>query len=509
MSAQVIRIQCKTPPGGLPTISGILCVMLMLGSSREAASTQSLAASKGPVVDIHHAQGEMAGEVTATSVLLQTRLTAIAGPELDAYGDVPGVDGTACFEFDTTADFRNVQRTKWQTAEAASDSIIRSTVAGLNPATQYFYRLVYGPNRVDVMRGEVRRFKTLPAPESDATVSFCMGSCMNYYSFMSGVANGGGPVTATEEDKRLGYPSFAAMRQLNPDFFIGTGDIVYYDHPAKKAAQTLPELHRKWHEQFRLPRLVQFFGQTPAYWSKDDHDFRFNDADLRGQKLPDAVTGIQLFRQQMPIVSSNDDQTPTYRTHRVNKHVQLWFVEGRDFRSPNRDPDGPDKSIWGVDQKRWLKATLKESDATWKIIVTPTPMVGPDSARKTDNHTNPGGFRHEADEFFAWLNTESITNVITFCGDRHWQYHSIHPLGVEEFCCGALNDENSILGSRPGAKNSTDPEGKIRQPYVYSEPTGGFLYVTIQVDDKRKPRLSIQHMDDHGMVLNKVEKSHP
>ena len=54
---------------------------------------------------------------------------------------------------------------------------------------------------------------------------------MNYYPFITGQPNGDGPVTATAEDKRLGYPSFAAMQKLNPDFFIGAGDIVYYDFP--------------------------------------------------------------------------------------------------------------------------------------------------------------------------------------------------------------------------------------------------------------------------------------
>ena len=47
--------------------------------------------------EVHHAQGEMAGEVTADSVLLQSRLTAIPGPQLDANGDVPGAAGVACF----------------------------------------------------------------------------------------------------------------------------------------------------------------------------------------------------------------------------------------------------------------------------------------------------------------------------------------------------------------------------------------------------------------------------
>ena len=56
-------------------------------------------------------------------------------------------------------------------------------------------------------------------------------------------------------------------------------------------------------------------------------------------------------------------------------------------------PDGPTKTIWGAEQLAWLKSSLLESDATFKLLVSPTPMVGPDDLRKTDNHTNIGGFR--------------------------------------------------------------------------------------------------------------------
>jgi len=467
-----------------------------------------LLAAPGRAAGIHQAQGEMAGEVTASSVLLQSRLTSITGPALDEAGDVPGAAGVACFEWSESADFAKPRRTGWMTARAEGDFIVRATLDGLKPATRYYYRRVAGADQSSAKTGPTRQFKTLPAADSSAPVSFCMGSCMNYHPFMSGKANGGGPVTATDEDKRLGYPAFAAMAKLAPDFFIGAGDIVYYDK-GQPFATELPELRKKWHEQFRFPRLVEFFARTPAYWSKDDHDFRFDDADLGGEKLPLPATGIELFREQMPIHAAGDRATPTYRTHRVQRHLQLWFTEGRDYRTGNKQPDGPEKTIWGAEQREWLKRTLKESDATWKIIVTPTPMVGPDRNSKTDNHTNLRGFRHEADTFFQWLRDQGLTNVLTFCGDRHWQYHSIHPLGVEEFSVGALNDENSIRGERPGLKGTTDPDGLIRQPYIYSEPTGGFLHVRVGTNGQGQAQLVIEHRDDHGVVLNAVTKTAP
>ena len=456
--------------------------------------------------EIHTAQGLLAGEVTAGSVLLQTRLTAAPGPELDAEGDVPGEEGVACFEYGTAADFAGAARTAWMRAEAGRDFIVRAAVSGLQPATLYHYRVLAGVTETEAAPGRAGSFRTLPGGSSDAPLSFVMGSCMNYHSFMSGKSNGGGPVTATEEDRRLGYPAFAAMAELKPAFFIGTGDIVYYDHPAPTAAKTLPELRRKWHEQFRFPRMVEFFSRTPAFWSKDDHDFRFNDADMLGARAPAPATGIEIFREQMPIHPAEDSATPTYRTHRIHPHAQLWFLEGRDFRSPNNMPDGPEKTLWGREQREWLQRTLKESGAPWKILITPTPMVGPDRNSKKDNHTNLAGFKHEADSFFEWLRAEGIQNVLTFCGDRHWQYHSIHPLGVEEFSAGALNDENAIRGERPGGPKTTDPEGKIQQPYIYPQPTGGFLHVTTSTGTEGRAKLQIVFRDDHGKALYSVLK---
>ncbi|MEZ6125152.1 MAG: alkaline phosphatase D family protein [Planctomycetaceae bacterium] len=457
--------------------------------------------------DVYCGQGELSGEPTQTTVLLQTRLTAIPGPQLSSEGDVPGAAGVVCFEWGTTEQLTEAFRTDWQNATADHDFIVRTKLSGLIPGTEYFYRCVHGLSQDVVQTGPVRRFRTLPANDSRRSVSFCMGSCMNYHSFMHGKPNGGGPVTATEEDKALGYPSFAAMTALRPDFFIGTGDIVYYDHPPREAAQTVPELRRKWHEQFRFPRLIDFFSRTPAYWSKDDHDFRFNDADTHGARLPSTSTGIGLFREQLPIVEAGDADSPTYRTHRIHRDVQLWFLEGRDYRSDNRQPDGPEKTIWGKEQKQWLQQTLLASDATWKILISPTPMVGPDRNSKTDNHANLAGFRYEADSFFQWLKDHHQDRVLCFCGDRHWQYHSIHPMGVEEFCTGALNDENAIRGEKPGGKKTTDPEGLIRQPYIYKDPTGGFLHVKISSPTDQSAELIISHYDDTGRILNSVTKT--
>jgi alkaline phosphatase D len=274
------------------------------------------------------------------------------------------------------------------------------------------------------------------------------------------------------------------------------------------------ELRAEWHRKFAMPRIQQIFKHVPTYWLKDDHDHRFDDSDtVNANKkfgpLPSHELGVNTFIEQVPITDPENNNPITYRTIRINALLQIWMVEGRDYRTPNRIPDGPEKSIWGKTQMDWLKTTLLESDAVFKILVNPTPMVGPDGASKIDNHTNPKGFRHEGDEFFKWLKKSGFLkeNFYMICGDRHWQYHAIHPSGFEEFSCGALVDQNSRMGVDPGEPKSTDPKGKVKQPYTSRVPSGGFLNVKVEPGKPgENDNISFIFYDEYGIELYRETK---
>ncbi len=453
-----------------------------------------------------HAQGEMAGEPTQTSVFLQTRLTK--GDQFIG-GDIPGAEGTGRFELSRHVSFLESSVTPWQEAVPENDFIIRQQVEGLQPDTRYFYRLHYGPDTVNIRIGPTREFTTLPDTARPAPVSFAVVTGMNYDKFHYGWPwRNRKPYSGA--DRHLGYPALETIREMGPDFFIGTGDNVYYDElRLRGAAQSVEELRRKWHEQFVQPRFVDLFARIPTYWMKDDHDHRFNDCDTTGDRAPSNALGIATFREQMPVVEMGDSKAVTYRTHRMGKHLQIWLLEGRDYRSPNEMPDGPDKTIWGSTQKEWLKRTLLASEATFKLLISPTPLVGPDDGYKSDNHTNPKGFRHEGEAFFAWLKAHGFLqkNFYIVCGDRHWQYHSMHPSGFEEFSCGALVENNARLGRSPGDPESTDPEALVTQIYTQQEPSAGFLMINLLPGTRVAPaRLVFNFYDEHGTLLFSHEK---
>jgi len=459
--------------------------------------------------DIHAGQGIMVGEVTSTSALVQIRLTQ-ADRITDR--DLPGTAGVA--EFSLLSQAGGKILTQIAAAHSDRDCIARTSFTNLQPGTSYICRTQIGKITDEFREGPSASFQTLPGAKQSVPIKFVVVTGMNHAKFHGddrinrerhiAQNNTALPRAYSGPDKHLGYPTLDTIRRLEPDFFVGTGDNIYYDTPAGEfRAKTLPQLRQKWHEQFAQPRFQNLFAVIPTYWMIDDHDFRVDDCDNTGDYEPSPELGRRLMLEQLPYGRSDDDDTLTYRTHRISRDLQLWFPENRLYRSPNGMPERPEKTIWGARQKEWLKKTLAESDATFKLLISPTPMIGPDDKHKKDNHTNIGGFRDERDEFFAWLtDSGEAENFYLVCGDRHWQYRSIHLSGIEEFSCGALIDANSRLGRRPGDPQSTDPDGLIKQPYSQSTPSGGFLEIEcIPGAADAQTMLSFRFRDEHGEIL--------
>ena len=193
--------------------------------------------------------------------------------------------------------------------------------------------------------------------------------------------------------------------------------------------------------------------------------------------------GLKIFREQVPI------SAPPYRRFRWGKGLEIWLTEGRDFRSPNRNADNAEKSIWGKEQKEWLKRSLLESDAAFRVLISPTPIVGPDRAAKGDNHAN-AAFATEGREFRQWVKDQKLKNFFVLNGDRHWQYHSVDPeTGVQEFSVGTISEGNA--GGSPGEDNRYHRFHRVK---------GGFLSVEL-TGTANAPQLVFRHHSVTGEVV--------
>ncbi len=479
------------------------------------------------------AQGVMVGEVGTDRAILQSRLTSTSTLVDRRWSGTIGIEGVARFELSTHLAFRDSIQTEWLQALPENDYIVKLRVADLRPDTRYHYRLSYGPKQDQLRRSLPGSFRTLAGKNGTSSFSIAVVTGMNYTAFHH--TGNSHMLPYSGPDKEQGYPALASILAVKPDFFVGTGDNVYYDFPGggfghlqRGRAETQHQMRMKHQEQYSQPRFLDLFRGVATYWMKDDHDHRFNDSDpvnptlvyertgaetyaktnlypkLSGSgSAPSHELGLRIFREQLPVVDPRDPKAVTYRTLRVSRDLQIWIVEGRDYRSANDMPDGPEKTIWGEKQRNWLKRTLLESDATFKLLISATPMVGPDSASKRDNHVNPIGFRHEGDEFFEWLQSNSFSpdRFFIVCGDRHWQYRAIHPSGFQEFSCGALVDANSTRGHFPGEPRSSDPEGKIKQPFHSEKPSGGFLLVKVSESRTGQARMAFAFHDEGGRVV--------
>lgn len=441
----------------------------------------------------HQATGVKIGEVTPTSAILWTRRTL--RPQWNTSGEeilgkatpstppdekvpllryaAPGMPGRVRVRLWPDNDPRNVFATEWREATARRDFTVPFPLENLRPATEYRFAVDTaamegkGPPHVP-LRG---RFKTAPAPESDVPVRFVAMTCQ----------------AARDVDHPDGFRIYRSMLKPRPDFLVPNGDIVYLDSEAPRARSVaLARYH--WNRMYGFPRLIDFHRQVPGYWTKDDHDTYANDC-WPGLDLPMMLPltyadGHAVNREQLPW-----GEKP-YRKVRWGKRLEVWLVEGRDFRSPNSMPDGAEKTIWGAEQKRWFKETIAASDADWKVLVSPTPLVGPDRASKRDNHAN-AGFAFEGKELRQFLRDQGTERVFVVCGDRHWQYHSVDPeTGVHEFSSGPASDEHA----------SGSP-GRDQRYHRFHRVGGGYL--SVEVHPGSGPgSIVFRHHDVAGKVVH-------
>ncbi|MDP3072247.1 MAG: alkaline phosphatase D family protein [Opitutaceae bacterium] len=260
-------------------------------------------------------------------------------------------------------------------------------------------------------------FRTAPVAAAATPVTFAVVTCGDY---------------PRRDDPANGHRIYDTLRRLALDFAVHTGDVEYYDKADPWA--TSAELARvKWNRLFALPFQRAFHNRTPVYFTNDDHDILKNDA------WPGQTYGSLTWDEGLAIFAEQTPSSPLpYRSFRHGRDLEIWVIEGRRFRTPNNTPDGPAKTILGAEQKAWLFRTIAASTATFKVLVSPTPIVGPDRGNKNDNHAN-AGFKHEGDELRRFLGAQK--NLIVTCGDRHWQYCSIDPMsGTREFGCGPMSD---------------------------------------------------------------------
>jgi alkaline phosphatase D len=195
-----------------------------------------------------------------------------------------------------------------------------------------------------------------------------------------------------------------AIGAKKPDLFVLMGDNIYSN-------STEPNKQRSMYLQFRADRHFRAFGATtPIYAVWDDHDYGLDNSD---RTQPDKERSLKTFNE----VWANPKRQAFYPsgiwTRFTVGSAEFFLLDVRYHRSPNQDPDGPTKTMLGVEQFSWLKKSLTHSSAVFKFPVSGSSWNcgGPEAW----NHR----FKCEYDTLLAHIAAKRIGGVILLGGDQH------------------------------------------------------------------------------------------
>jgi len=415
------------------------------------------------------AEHRMLDSLADPDLIYQNQIPEGFSPD-EMEGACPGMGGEVKIVYYPLRDPEQRIEKPWTSVDVTKNFTKQWRFEGLTPDTKYVVEIDARENEKTEISDHISgSFRTPPDPDSVRNLNFCIVTCHDY---------------PRRDDSINGHRIYKAMLDPFPDFLVHTGDIEYYDKPGPFALTE--ELMRfKWDRIFALPYQRDFYRQVTTYFMKDDHDALTNDAfpGMRYGTVP-WERGLEIFdKEQFPY------NAKPYKTIRWGKDLQIWLVEGRNFRSRNTDPDGPGKTIWGQAQKEWVFSTLKESDATFKLLITPDPILGPDRLNKSDNYAN-SVFKYEGDEIRNFL--KQFDNVYICNGDRHWQYVTNIPgTSLWEFSCGAGSDSHA----------EGWPPGDIRPEHRFLRVKGGYLRGSVRRSDNIV-NIRFQHCDVNGNVVH-------
>jgi len=426
--------------------------------------------------------GVASGDPLPEGVLIWTRVTPTPAA-LPGSGTGPTVE--VRWQVAADAAFTRVVRSGTAGTSAYRDHTVKVDVAGLRPATTYYYRFSF-----DGVRSPVGRTRTAPAPDAvPARLRFGVVSCSNYE---------GGFFSP--------YRHLAARNDLDAvlhlgDYLYEYGVGEYGPGPAigrsHRPAGEMVRLadYRRRHALYKTDRDLQaLHAKVPFVVTFDDHETT-NDAWRAGaENHQPAGEGGYLTRKSaarrayfewMPV--RNPSAYRLYRRLRFGRLAELSLLDLRSYRSEQADAatagqvDDPARTITGADQMSWLRWGLANSPARWKLVGNPvmiSPMLFPPlpatiSRPLADvtgllppegvpyNYDQWDGYTADRRELLTSLADGRIDNTVFLTGDIHSSWACDVPLDAgtypaspsvaTELVCTSVTSDNldEITNSPP------------------------------------------------------------
>lgn len=443
-------------------------------------------------------------------------------------------------EYATTESFANPRRIIGPAALETTDFTARVDLTGLPAGQRIFYRVRFqdlsDPRAVsESMTGS---FQTVPNTNRDVSLVWGGDVC--------GQGWGINPEFG-------GMKIYEAMRTLQPDFFIHSGDTIYADGviPAEvrledgslwknlttpekaKVAETIADFQGNYRYNLLDEHFRRFNADVPMLAQWDDHEVRNNW--FPGQILDDnryqvksidllAARAKRAFLDYMPMRFDAQDPERVYRAFSYGPLLEVLMLDERSYRgpnTPNQQSKIDDESVFlGSAQIEWIKQRLLASKSTWKVIASDMPIgiVVPDGKNFeafANGNGAAAGRELELAGLLQFIKKQKIRNVVWVTADVHYcAAHFYDPARARfsdfasfwEFVAGPLNA--GTFG--PGAMDDTfGPQVKFTGIPAGMKPNrspkDGFQFFgAIRLNGKSK-MMTVSLHDLNGRKLYSVE----
>jgi len=290
-------------------------------------------------------------------------------------------------------------------------------LGGLTPETRYFYSALLdgGP----AMLRPHPSFTTAPPEGTSGHVRFAFTSCVGYHGY----------------DATAGY---ADLARTNVDFLLMLGDNVYSN-------TNDPAVQRRYYfDQRDSAGWRGLSPGTPIHAIWDDHDYGPDNSDRR---MKGKEQSLKTFMEIWANPAYGEPDNPGVYFKLTRRDVDLFMLDGRYYRDPNRATNLTHKTMLGTRQLDWFKRELAASKAKVKVLVS----GGEWQVHGTDDSWR--SFKAERDEIFKFIEDKGIDGVLLLSGDRHftgayqvegkWLEVTVGPLG--SFAIVAKNSPETFL----------------------------------------------------------------
>jgi alkaline phosphatase D len=442
-------------------------------------------------------------------------------------------------EISSRPDFSRSQTIRGTLGSQGNDFNAHVFPSNLLPGTRYNYRLRF--ESIDqpglYSRAETGCFTT--APDSRKTVRF----------LWSGDTAGQGFGINPDHGGMLTY---AAMAARKPDFFVHCGDLIYADNPMSpemtlrdgstwknqlveaktKVAEEINEFRENFYYNLEDAHVRHFLAETPVIQLWDDHEvvnnwypgeildddrYRIKDVDTL------AANARVAYFDCNPIRPHETDPERIYRKIAYGPLLDLFAIDLRSYRganSLNRQPaQNAATDILGETQLDWLKRSLKESTATWKIVCSDMPIGlviaewGKEiyEAVANDEPGPPAGRELEFANLLEFIAREAIENVHFITADVHYcasHYYNPEKASFKnfkpfwEFVSGPLhagtfgpNKLDGTFGPELVFKGIPDDLAP------FTPPSAGFQFFGEMEIDGETENLTVRHFNREGNLL--------